>query len=95
MSPIDNARSMLKNCRDLEVCLKVLSSSKPARYIYVLAYRSLVANRELARIEDLSRDDKIYLWNKTKELNANLEQREMIELSQVLYVIEYFLNKMI
>lgn len=65
------------------------------RSIMVWVYSELKKNNKIVPIENLAPEDKNNMWGFIKEICAGKteDQKRMIEVCKVFYVIEYFLNE--
>jgi hypothetical protein len=76
-----------------QVFIECLVKFKSVRHTLTYAYKSLIRLKKLSPIESLPLNEKTNLWEMTKEYAANrLEKDEMIELSQALLTLEYYLQ---
>lgn len=63
------------------------------RLVMVTIYNALVATKRIKKIEDIPIEEKITLWEQTKEFaNNTLSLAETIKLSRCLYALEYLLT---
>jgi hypothetical protein len=58
--------------------------SSVAKGLYLTKYEALTMFGGLKKIEDLTRDEKLFYWNQTE----GLEKNDRIDLCKILYVID-------
>ena len=63
--------------------------SSVAKDLYLTKYESLTMFVGLKKIEDLTRDEKLFYWNQTE----GLEMNDRIDLCKILYVIDHTIVK--
>ena len=63
--------------------------SSVAKELYLDKYYSETMMRGLKKIEDLTRDEKLFYWNQTE----GLEKNDRIDLCKILYVIDHTIVK--
>jgi len=73
--------------------INCLVKGRGLRMIMEMVYKSLLTAKRISRIEELPIEEKMTLWEQTKEFaNDTLNLPETIKLSKCLYALEYLLN---
>lgn len=63
------------------------------RNIMMTVYKSLVHSKRLIALEEMPQDHKLQVWETAKEIsNGRMDKKGTIQLSKILYTIEYYLN---
>jgi hypothetical protein len=79
---------------DHETYLECIVKYTGIRDVMMMVYRMLLSSKMIQPLEDQHYEGKLHVWETAKEIAAGRMDKEgQIQLSKVLYTIEYYLNK--
>lgn len=76
-----------------ETYLECIVKFKGIRDVMMMVYKSLLAAKKIQPLEEQPYEGKLHVWETAKEIsNGRTDKEGTIQLSKVLYTIEYYLN---